>query len=242
MELLADPAVWVSFATLAILEIVLGIDNIIFISIAADRLPEARRRPARLVGLALALLMRVGLLLSIAWVIGLSEPVLAAFGFALSWRDIILLAGGLFLLAKATYEIYHTVEGHPTAAGMPAGTAVAAGFAAVIVQIVLLDLVFSFDSILTAVGLTDHIPVMVAAIATAILVMMLAAEPVGTFVNRHISIKILALAFLELIGAVLVADGLGFHIPKGYIYFSLAFSIAVQALVMVANRRRRTAR
>jgi predicted tellurium resistance membrane protein TerC len=238
IAMLSDPAVWVAFATLAMLEVILGIDNIIFISIVADRLPPERRRTARLLGLSLALFMRIALLMSLTWIIGLTAPVLTAFGMGFSWRDLILLGGGLFLLAKATYEIYETVE--PEEADKPAVRA-SAGFAATVVQIILLDLVFSFDSILTAVGLTDHLPVMIAAVVVAILIMMVAAEPVANFVSQHLSVKMLALAFLVLIGVVLVADGLHFHIPKGYVYFSVAFSMSVQILVMLARKRRRLA-
>lgn len=236
LELLSDPQVWLSFATLSLLEIILGIDNIIFISIVAERLPPERRQPARLIGLSLALLMRVLLLFSLTWIIKLTAPLFTLFGHGFSWRDIILFSGGLFLLAKATIEIYHTVEGVEGHGGP--GAAVAAGFGATIVQIILLDMVFSFDSILTAVGLTDHLPVMIAAVVVAIVIMMVAAAPVAAFVERHLSIKMLALAFLVLIGMVLVADGLGFHIPKGYVYASVGFSLLVQALVLIANNRR----
>lgn len=235
MEFLSDPHVWLSFATLALLEIILGIDNIIFISIVAERLPKEQRQRARLFGLSLALLMRVALLLSLTWIIKLTAPLFTIMGQGFSWRDVILFSGGLFLLAKATIEIYNTVEGVEAHAG-PAAVA-AAGFGATIVQITLLDLVFSFDSILTAIGLTDYLPVMIAAVVVAIVIMMIAAEPVAAFVERHLSIKMLALSFLVLIGMVLVADGLGFHIPKGYVYASVGFSLAVQALVLIANRR-----
>jgi len=236
MELFTDPNVWLSFATLALLEIILGIDNIIFISIIAERLPHDRRQPARLIGLSLALLMRVLLLFSLTWIIKLTAPVFTVMGQGFSWRDLILFSGGLFLLAKATIEIYNTVEGVEGHGSV--GGAVAAGFGAIIVQIILLDLVFSFDSILTAIGLTDQLPVMIAAVVVAIVIMMVAAAPVSAFVERHLSIKMLALSFLVLIGMVLVADGLGFHIPKGYVYASVGFSLAVQALVLIANRRR----
>jgi len=237
LDFLSDPAIWLSFATLSLLEIILGIDNIIFISIVAERLPEDRRQPARLIGLALALLMRVALLFSLTWVIRLTAPVLTLAGHGFSWRDIILFAGGLFLLAKANIEIYHTVEGTEKAASP--GTVIGS-FAGTIVQIILLDMVFSFDSILTAIGLTDDLAVMIAAVAVAIAIMMVAAAPVAAFVERHLSVKMLALAFLVLIGMVLVADGLGFHIPKGYVYASVGFSLAVQALVLLAHRRRGT--
>lgn len=239
LELLTDPAAWLSFVTLVLLEVVLGIDNVIFISIITQKLAKEKQRFARLLGLGLAMLMRILLLLSIAWIVKLTDPVFTIQGFAASWRDIILFGGGLFLLAKATIEIYETVEGEEHGAAASAGTAT---MASVLVQIILLDLVFSFDSILTAVGLTDEIPIMIAAIVVAILVMMLAAEPVSAFVNKHVSVKILALAFLVLIGAVLVADALHFHIPKGYIYFSVAFSMAVQVLAMLAGEQRRKQR
>lgn len=235
LELLSDPAAWLSFATLVLLEIILGIDNIIFISIVSQKLPQKLQAPARQIGLILALAMRVVLLISLVWIIKLVEPVFSIFDFDFSWRDLILLGGGLFLLAKATVEIYETVEGNVHDASVAPKPA---GFASVIIQIILLDIVFSFDSILTAVGLTDHLPIMIAAVVVAILVMMLAAEPVSAFVNRHLSVKILALAFLLLIGAVLVADGLHFHIPKGYIYFSVAFSLSVQVLAILAGERR----
>lgn len=235
IEYLSDPTIWLSFATLALLEIILGIDNIIFISIVAEKLPPERRASARFIGLSLALLMRVALLFSLTWIITLTAPVINVAGKGLSWRDLILLGGGLFLLAKATMEIYGTVEGIEHKA-QP--SAAATGFAAIIGQIILLDLVFSFDSILTAVGLTDELPVMIAAVVVAIVVMMVAAAPVSAFVEKHLSVKMLALAFLVLIGMVLVADGLGFHIPKGYVYASVGFSLAVQALVLLAHRRR----
>lgn len=236
IEYLSDPAIWLSFATLALLEIILGIDNIIFISIVAEKLPPERRASARFIGLTLALVMRILLLMSLTWLIKLTAPVLHLAGQGFSWRDIILFSGGLFLLAKATAEIYHTVEGHEVKA---AGTArIAAGFGAIIAQIILLDMVFSFDSILTAIGLTDELPVMIAAVLVSIVIMMVAAGPVSAFVEQHLSVKMLALAFLMLIGMVLVADGLGFHIPKGYVYASVGFSLSVQALVLIADRRR----
>ncbi|MGE0650980.1 MAG: TerC family protein [Alphaproteobacteria bacterium] len=234
IEYLSDPTIWLSFVTLALLEIILGIDNIIFISIIAEKLPPERRGAARLIGLSLALLMRILLLFSITWIIKLTAPVFQVLDHGFSWRDIILFLGGLFLLAKATIEIYDTVEAHEKSG--PAR--VAATFAGIIIQIILIDAVFSIDSILTAVGLTDELPVMIAAVVVAIAVMMAAAAPVAAFVERHLSIKMLALAFLVLIGMVLVADGLGFHIPKGYVYAAVGFSLSVQALVLIANRRR----
>ncbi len=231
---LSDPTIWLSFTTLALLEIILGIDNIIFISIIAEKLPPERRATARLIGLGLALVMRILLLFSLTWLVKLTAPVLYMLDKGFSWRDVILFAGGLFLIAKATIEINATIEGH--AASGP--KKVASTFAGVIFQIILIDMVFSVDSILTAVGLTDELPVMIAAVIVSIIVMMLAAQPVAAFVERHLSVKMLALAFLVLIGMVLVADGLGFHIPKGYVYASVGFSLAVQALVLLAHKRR----
>ena len=237
MELLADPGIWVSFLTLTILEVILGIDNVIFISIIAGRLPEEKRQPARVLGLTLALVVRIVLLFSIAWLVQLTEPVFSISGFVFSWRDAIFLAGGLFLIAKSTIEIYATVEGEAvhTVNELPA-----AGMSLVITQIVLLDVVFSFDSILTAIGLTSEIWIIVAAVSIAMAVMLLAARPIGEFVERHLSIKLLALAFLLVIGVVLMAEGLHLEIPKAYIYSALAFSMFVQALVMLAGRKRNT--
>lgn len=231
---LSDPTIWLSFATLAMLEIILGIDNIIFVSIIAEKLPPERRAGARFIGLGLALLMRVALLFSLTRLVTMTAPVLHLTGKSFSWRDIILFGGGLFLIAKATIEINEAIEGHERSG--PAR--VVSSFAGVIVQIILIDVVFSVDSILTAIGLTDELPVMIAAVVVAIIVMMVAAGPVAAFVEKHLSIKMLALAFLVLIGMVLIADGLGFHIPKGYVYASVGFSLAVQALVLLAQRRR----
>lgn len=235
LELLTDPQAWASLATLTILEIVLGIDNVIFIAILAQKLPPEQQQKARTIGLSLALIMRIALLASIAWIIGLKEPVIEIRGFAMSWRDIILLGGGLFLLAKATSEIHSMVEGieHKTE-----GT-VHASFGMVIAQIAALDLVFSLDSILTAVGMSDHLPVMIAAVVIAIGVMMLAAAPVSEFVQRNPTVKMLALAFLILIAVALIAEGMHFHIPKGYLYFAVAFSLGVEVLNTIVRRRRR---
>lgn len=238
IELLTDPAAWASLLTLTALEIVLGIDNVIFLSIIASRLPAAQQPAARRIGLGLALAGRLILLAGIAWIIGLTQPMFEAWGFALSWRDAILIAGGLFLLAKATVEIHHTIEPDDKAAsGGKAGLATAS-FSGVLVQIFLIDLVFSLDSILTAVGMTPHIPIMVAAICIAIGVMLFAAELVSTFVQRHPTVKMLALSFLLLIGMTLIADGLHFHVPRGYIYFAVAFSVGVEALNLWRMRRR----
>ena len=235
MELLLDPHVWAAFVTLAALEIVLGIDNIIFITILANRLPEAQRDKARRLGLLLAMGTRILLLLSLAWVMRLTEPLIDVLGHAISGRDLILFFGGLFLIAKSTMEIHSSLEGpeeHTVA------DAAKVGFFAVIVQIGLLDIIFSLDSVITAVGLVDEVPVMIAAIVAAVLVMMWASGPVGAFVERHPTIKMLALSFLILIGVALVGEGAGFHIPKGYIYFSMAFSLIVEMLNMRMRRTR----
>lgn len=239
IALLSDPAVWASFLTLTILEIVLGVDNVIFISIAAARLPEDQRRRARVVGLTGALVLRILLLLSIAWIIGLSDPIFALFGLEISWRDIILIAGGLFLIYKAATEIFDEVEGDPHSTGEPV---VKAAFAAVIIQIMVLDLVFSLDSVITAVGIADHIEVMIAAVVVAIVIMMIAAAPIAKFVEDHPSTKMLALAFLVMVGMALVADGFHVHVERGFIYAAMVFAGAVEGLnLWRAARRRRGA-
>lgn len=238
LELLADPAVWASLLTLTALEIVLGIDNILFLTIISDRLPEEQQARARRIGLIMALVGRIAMLACIVWIIGLTQPLFELFGFVFSWRDAILLAGGLFLLYKGTSEMHEMVE--PEAEG-PAGRA-ATTFTAVVVQIFLIDLVFSVDSVLTAVGMVEHIPVMVVAMSVAIGVMLLAAEPVAAFVQQHPTVKSLALAFLLLIGVTLVAEALHFHIPRGYLYFAIAFSAGVEAFNLWALRRRRQRR
>ena len=236
LDLFTDPAVWASFATLAILEIILGVDNVIFISIVAGKLPEAQRKNAMRLGLGLALIMRIGLLFSIAWIVSLTTPVFSAFGFDFSWRDLILLGGGLFLLYKAATEIFEEVEGgHLHTAEEQV---VQAAFMSVIVQIVILDLVFSFDSVLTAVGIAEHIEVMIAAVVVAIAVMMLAAQPIANFVQAHPSTKMLALAFLVMIGMALVAEGFHFHVEKGFIYAAMAFAGGVEALNLWRQKRR----
>lgn len=236
MELLQDPAVWASFLTLTVLEIVLGVDNVIFISITAARLPEAQRRSARTIGLALALVVRIALLFSIAWIIGLTAPVFSVGEHPVSWRDMILFAGGLFLIWKAATEIFAEVEGEANEASVARAT-----FQAVIFQIVLLDVVFSLDSVITAVGIADHLEVMVAAVIIAIIVMMIAAEPIAGFVEAHPSTKMLALAFLVMIGMSLVADGFGYHIERGFIYAAMVFAGAVEGLNLLrASRRRKT--
>lgn len=227
MEWVTLPEAWIALATLTALEIILGIDNIIFISILVGRLPEEMRQRARIIGLSLAMGMRILLLLMIAWIMRLQQDLFAVAGTGISGRDLILIGGGLFLLAKSTVEIHHAVEG--ARKDKEVGHAVAT-FGGVILQIGLIDLVFSLDSVITAVGMADHIPVMVIAIVLAVLVMMFAARPIGEFVDRHPTVKMLALNFLLLIGIALVAEGIDFHIPKGYIYFAMAFSVLVEML------------
>jgi len=238
LDLLADPQVWASLLTLTALEIVLGIDNIIFISIMAAKLPVDQQDRARKVGLALALITRLMLLASIAWVATLTQPLFSVLGMDFSGRDLILIGGGLFLLAKGTMEIHHTVEGEEEEGVAPK----VATFGAVVFQIMLLDIVFSLDSVITAVGMSNHLPVMVAAVVIAMAVMLFASGPVGDFVNRHTTVKMLALSFLLLVGIALVADGLGFHIPKGYLYFAIAFSALVEFLNLMASARRKRKR
>ena len=235
MEMLLDPDVWASFLTLTALEIVLGIDNLLFITIVSGRLPAGRQPSARRIGLALAVITRLLLLLSIAWLVGLTVPLFTLFGRAFSVRDLILAGGGLFLLAKGTAEIHTAVEGVEEEIRQ----AKTSGFAAVIAQIVVLDIVFSLDSVITAVGMAQHVPVMAAAIVVAVAIMLVAAEPVSRFVQAHVSVKILALSFLILVGTALVADGIGFHIPRGYLYFAITFSVFVEALNLAAAKRRR---
>jgi predicted tellurium resistance membrane protein TerC len=237
LDLLADPAVWASFLTLAVLEIVLGIDNVIFISIAAAKLPKEQRARARMLGLTGALVLRIGLLFSITWIMGLSEPFATIRGFGLSWRDVILVAGGLFLLYKGASEIFDEVEGKEHHDTLEEGVAKAA-FTGVIVQIMMLDLVFSVDSVITAVGIADHIEVMIAAIVVSIAVMMAFANPIGRFIEAHPSTKMLALAFLLMVGMALVADGFHFHVERGFIYAAMLFGGAVEALNLVRQKRR----
>ena len=239
LDLLADPNAWASLATLTILEIVLGIDNLIFISIVSARLPEAQQATARRLGLGLALAGRIALLFSLTWIISLTRPLFELFAIEVSWRDIVLVLGGLFLLVKGTMEIHHTMEGEMEE---PGRARKAAAFMAVIGQILLLDLVFSVDSVLTAIGMADHLSIMVTAVVIAIIVMVAAAEPVSAFIQRHPTVKMLALAFLLLIGVALIADGAHFHIPRGYLYFAIAFSCGVEVLNLLAARRRRAQR
>lgn len=236
LEFLMSPDVILSFLTLAILEIVLGIDNIIFLTIISEKLPAHQQPLARRVGLLLALGMRIVLLSLILWITHLTKPLFTVMDFSVSWRDIIMIVGGLFLMFKGTMEIHHHIEGEEEEKG-PAKKA--ATFAAVVAQIVVIDLVFSLDSVITAVGMTDHMPVMVAAVVVAIGVMMWASEPVSAFVQKHPTVKMLALSFLLLIGMALIADGLHFHIPKGYLYFAVAFSLGVESLNLWARARKK---
>lgn len=240
MQLAADPAVWMALVTLIVMEVVLGIDNLIFISILSNKLPEIHRKRARRIGLTLALVMRLGLLASISWIIKLTDPVFSAFGHDFSWKDMILIAGGVFLLWKATKEMHHKVDDDHAPDMFDGGTAaVKIGFSAAIAQILLLDLVFSIDSIVTAVGMTEHLPVMVIAVIVAVSVMMLAANPLANFINRHPTIVVLALSFLMMIGLTLVAEGFGVHVPKGYIYTAMAFSAFVEGMNIYAKNKQK---
>jgi predicted tellurium resistance membrane protein TerC len=237
LELLTDPHAWAALVTLTVLEIVLGIDNIIFISILIGRVPENRRKLARQIGLGLALIFRIALLMALTWVIGLTQPLFEILGREVSWRDLILVGGGLFLIAKGVHEIHAEMEGHDEEEDAP--SVAAASFGWVIVQLIAIDLVFSLDSIITAIGMAEHIEIMVAAVVIAIAVMYVASGPVSDFVNRHPTTKMLALAFLLLIGVALVADGFEFHIPRGYIYSAMAFAAAVETFNIIAMRKKR---
>ncbi|HSD91551.1 MAG TPA: TerC family protein [Methyloceanibacter sp.] len=240
LELLTDPHAWAAFIALSAMEIVLGIDNIVFISVMVQRLPPEQRLWARRIGLALALIFRVIMLAGIVWFIHMTTPIFSIGEYQFSWRDLILLAGGLFLLVKGTREIHENIEGEDETVGR----AVSKSMTSAIVQIALIDLVFSVDSIITAVGMADHIEVMIAAVMVAIAVMYFASGPVAHFIERYPTTKMLALSFLLLIGAALVADAFHFHIPRGYIYFAMAFSGAVEAInvLMMRNRRRAAAK
>ena len=238
MDWLTNPDIWIALITLTALEIVLGIDNIIFISILSSKLPENQQALARRVGLGLAMLMRILLLLSLSWVIGLTAPLFTVLGYEISGRDLVLIGGGLFLIGKSTYEIHDSLEGE-----VGHGSArVPAAFGAVLVQIILLDIVFSLDSVITAVGMVDELGVMIAAVVIAVGVMLVAAETISGIIDRHPTLKLLALSFLILIGFVLVLDGFDQHVPKGYIYFAMAFSVLVELLNIRIYRRRRQER
>jgi predicted tellurium resistance membrane protein TerC len=233
MELLTNPQAWIAFATLTALELVLGIDNIIFISILVDKLPADKRELARRVGLFMAMFMRIGLLLLLSVIVGLVEPLFTAFDKDISGRDLILILGGLFLIWKSTGEIHQSLEGEEE----HGGNAVATTMTSVILQIMVIDLVFSLDSIITAVGMVDEVAIMIAAVVASVGLMMWFAASIGRFVSNHPSIKMLALTFLVVVGVVLMAEGLGHHIPKGYIYFAMAFSLGVEMLNIRFRKR-----
>jgi predicted tellurium resistance membrane protein TerC len=236
-NLAADPAAWAALATLIAMEVVLGIDNLIFISILTNQLPEHQRSIGRRLGIGLALVLRLGLLGTITFIVRLTTPIFTVFGLSFSWRDLILIAGGLFLLWKATKEIHHNVDPDP-GDDMFEKRQAAVGFGAAIAQILLLDLVFSIDSIITAVGMTEHIPIMVIAVVVAVLAMLLAADPLANFIHRNPTIVMLALGFLLLIGTTLIADGFGMHLPRGYIYAAMAFSAFIEGLNILSRRAR----
>jgi predicted tellurium resistance membrane protein TerC len=240
LSLIQDPAAWVALVTLVVMEVVLGIDNLIFISILTNKLPPDQRERARRIGISLALIMRLALLGTVAWIVKLTEPVFEIAGQGFSWKDIILIAGGLFLVWKATKEIHHNVDPADHTADI-VGRSPVGGFAAAIGQILLLDLVFSVDSIITAVGMTPHLPIMFVAVIAAVTVMLVAASPLANFIERNPTIVMLALAFLLMIGTTLIAEGMGFHVPKGYIYAAMAFSALVEILNIVARNRRAAA-
>ncbi|NDC61852.1 MAG: TerC family protein [Betaproteobacteria bacterium] len=234
MEFLTDPQTWVALITLTILELVLGIDNIIFISILVSKLPKAKQEMARRIGLFMAMFMRVGLLLVLSFIIGLVEPLFTLMGKSFSGRDLILLAGGLFLIWKSTAEIHHSLEGDEATADVKAK----ASLMAIILQIMVIDLVFSLDSIITAVGMVDDVRIMIAAVVVSLVLMMLFAKSIGEFVDAHPTIKMLALSFLVVVGVVLVAEGFGHHVPKGYVYFGMAFAFAVEMLNIRLRKKR----
>jgi predicted tellurium resistance membrane protein TerC len=240
MEWLSDPQAWIALFTLTALEIVLGVDNIIFITILVGRLPEAQRQRARVLGLGFAMFTRIALLLSLAWMMTLTEPLFSVpiLGKEIAGRDLILIGGGLFLLWKSVHEIHNSLEGEEE---LHAVGVKAASFAAVIIQIAIIDIVFSLDSVITAVGMVDQVPIMMLAIVIAVLVMMFAAKPIGEFVDRHPTVKMLALSFLVLVGMALVAEGWDYHIPRGYIYFAMAFSVGVEMLNIRVRARRQDA-
>jgi predicted tellurium resistance membrane protein TerC len=240
IALLTDPQAWAALVTLSVLEIVLGIDNVVFISVLVARLDPARQRRARQIGLSLALIFRIGLLFMLVWLAALTTPLVTVLGNSISWRDVILIGGGLFLIAKATHEMHREVDGSNDEPESP--TVTGAAFSAVIVQIVLIDAVFSIDSIVTAIGMAQDIRIMVAAVLIAVVVMYIASAPISVFISVHPTTKMLALAFLVLIGVALVADGFDFHVPRGYIYFAMAFAAAVEAVNIAAKRRRRSRR
>jgi len=237
LELAASPTAWVALATLVAMEIVLGIDNLIFISILTNKLPEAYRSKARRIGISMALVMRLGLLSTVAWIVQLTEPVVDVFGHTFSWKDMILVAGGLFLLWKATKEIHESVDPRAQAEAKASST-ITLGFAAAIGQILVLDIVFSIDSIITAVGMTEHLPIMIIAVISAVIVMLVAADPLAKFINDNPTVVMLALGFLIMIGMTLIAEGFGAHVPKGYVYAAMAFSTAIEVLNIMSRKAR----
>ncbi|WP_413987952.1 TerC family protein [Labrys okinawensis] len=239
IDLLSDPQTWAALVTLTVMEIILGVDNIVFISVLVSKLPPAEARRARSLGLMMALVFRLLLLFCLSWLIGLTEPVLEIFGKGLSWRDLILIAGGLFLLFKATHEIHNEFE-HD--GGGPPQVAAGGAFTGIILQVTLIDIVFSIDSIVTAIGMAQHLPVMIAAVIIAMGFMYVASGPIGGFIHRHPTTKVLALAFLLLIGVSLVADGVGMHIPRAYIYFAMAFAAGVETVNVLVKQRRARAK
>jgi predicted tellurium resistance membrane protein TerC len=236
IPLLSDPAAWAALVTLVVMEVVLGIDNLIFISILSNKLPPEHRQRVRRIGISLALIMRLALLSMIAWIVSLTAPVFTVMDNAFSWKDMILIAGGLFLLWKATKEIHHSVDTKASHELLDKKDVVISNVGSAIFQIILLDLVFSIDSILTAVGMTDHLPIMVVAVLVAVAVMLLAADPLANFINDNPTVVMLALGFLLMIGMVLIAEGFGAHVPKGYIYTAMAFSAAVEILNMISRK------
>ena len=236
LELLTDPQAWAALATLTVLEIVLGIDNVVFISILVSRCPPDQALRARQIGLSLAFVFRIAMLFGLTWLMKLTYPLFSIFGIGISWRDIILIGGGLFLIAKATHEIHAEVEHRETDGGQ---NAAAQSFALVVAQLVVVDLVFSLDSIITAIGMASEIEIMIGAVVIAMAVMYVASGPVSAFIAAHPTTKMLALAFLVLIGVALVAEGFDFHFPRGYIYFAMAFAAAVEAFNVMASRKRR---
>ena len=238
LTLAQSPEAWIALITLIVMEVVLGIDNLIFISILTNKLPPENRVSARRIGIGLALIMRLALLGTIAWIVQLTQPVFEAFGHGFSWKDMILIAGGLFLVWKATKEIHHNVD-PDKAPDMFDSRAATIGFGAAITQMIMLDIVFSLDSIITAVGMTDDIPIMVVAVIAAVILMLVAATPIANFIGRNPSVVMLALSFLLVIGMALIADGFGVHVPKGYIYAAMAFSALVEALNLLSRRARR---
>src|SRR5882672_6196700 len=239
LPLLSDPNAWAALVTLTVLEIVLGIDNLVFISVLTSRLERDKARRARQIGLSLAFIFRVIMLFGLTWLMGLTAPLFHISRMGISWRDVILIGGGLFLIAKATHEIHAEVEARESETAV---TATARAFAGIIVQLVAVDLVFSLDSIITAIGMAEDLEVMIGAVVIAMIVMYVAANPVGTFIAEHPTTKMLALAFLVLIGVALLADGFEFHIPRGYIYFAMAFAGAVEVFNVLARRNRRRSR